>query len=59
MHVVGTLLEDSKYKLALKNGDILGLASSLYSSVIGQGDNPLEDKSKAQGSYERINRDTG
>ncbi|KAI0798011.1 NAD-P-binding protein [Abortiporus biennis] len=55
VHTLGTLLEDPKYKAALKNGDISALFGALTSGVT-RSRNPLEDHTKS-GSYEVLNRD--
>ena len=61
VHTLGTLFEDSKYKQALKAGDLPGLVGSLFQAVIGNHENPLEtiEKGDRKGSYEVINRDAG
>jgi len=55
VHTLGTLIEDSKYKQALKEGDVPGLVGTLFQAVTGNLENPLEGDRK--GSYEVINRD--
>lgn len=61
VHTLGTLIEDGKYKQALKEGNIVGLVGSFFRAVTGDHGNPLErnaDRDR-KGSYEVINRDTG
>ncbi|KAI0036355.1 mitochondrial protein [Vararia minispora EC-137] len=56
VHTLGTLLEDTKYKDALRKGDVLGaLTSFVRSTLLPGGRNPLE--AGAEKSYERLNRD--
>ncbi|KAF8238963.1 mitochondrial protein [Tricholoma matsutake] len=60
VHTLGTLIEDGKYKQALKEGNIVGLVGSFFRAVTGDHGNPLErnaDRDR-KGSYEVINRDT-
>ena len=63
VHTLGTLLEDTGYKQAIKDGDVIGLAGSLFKGLTGiraGGASPLETGEKRTGkSYERINRDSG
>lgn len=54
VHTLGTLLEDGKYKKALREGDFAALLESFF----GGGSNPLE-KGMGPGSYEVLNRDAG
>jgi hypothetical protein len=61
VHTVGTLIEDGKYKEAMKNNDIPKLVASFFDALLGAG-NPLEKGSDVQGgkrSYEVMNRDAG
>ncbi|KAG6900848.1 hypothetical protein C0993_009966 [Termitomyces sp. T159_Od127] len=60
VHTLGTLIENSNYKQALKRGDILGLLGSLRDSVVGDHGNPLERPTKEtlRGSYDVMNRDS-
>ncbi|TFK54768.1 NAD-P-binding protein [Heliocybe sulcata] len=55
VHTLGTLLEDGSYKTAVREGDVLGLASSFIKSLGGR--NPLESGQHRPGSYETLNRD--
>ncbi|KAK0459800.1 uncharacterized protein EV420DRAFT_1537796 [Desarmillaria tabescens] len=50
VHTLGTLLDDDKYKKAVKEGNIAGLVGSLIGSQ-----NPLEKKTSS--GYESLNRD--
>ena len=59
VHTLGTLLEDTNYKTALKEGDPLGMLRSFLESVSGGGGNPLTEGPKRKGSYESLNRDAG
>ncbi|KAG6866961.1 hypothetical protein C0991_003877 [Blastosporella zonata] len=60
VHTLGTLLEDSSYKRALKQGDILGLLGTLHNNVVGDHGNPLEKATDTpgRGTYDVMNRDT-
>ncbi|KAK0228611.1 hypothetical protein IW262DRAFT_1351908 [Armillaria fumosa] len=49
VHTLGTLLDDGKYKNAVKEGSLVGLVGSLIGSQ-----NPLE---KTSSGYESLNRD--
>ncbi|KIJ69272.1 hypothetical protein HYDPIDRAFT_105883 [Hydnomerulius pinastri MD-312] len=53
VHTLGTLLEDGRYKMALANGNVLGLLSAFANG----GGNPLE-REAGRGSYEEMNRDS-
>lgn len=57
VHTLGTLLEDGRYKAALKDGDIPTLARTFLSGLVG-GSNPLEDVQKDSG-YTQLNHDAG
>ncbi|KAG6851021.1 hypothetical protein H0H93_004508 [Arthromyces matolae] len=60
VHTLGVLMENSKYKAAVKQGDVLRLLGSLSSSFIGDYGNPLErstDDSRRD-TYDVMNRDT-
>ena len=61
VHTLGTLIENSSYKQAIKRGDILGLLGNLCDSVAGGHGNPLERPTgeALKGSYDVMNRDTG
>jgi len=60
VHTLGTLIEDGKYKQAVKQGDLLGLVTSFCESVTGDCGNPLEKTTYdlQRDSYEVLNRDT-
>ncbi|KZV90411.1 putative mitochondrion protein [Exidia glandulosa HHB12029] len=53
VHALGTLLEDTRYKAALKSGDVLALASAFASSA--SGGNPLKT---SRSGYDALNRDS-
>ena len=55
VHTLGTLLENSGYKRAMRQSDAAGLAG--YFATLLKGDNPLAKGT--EGSYERINKDSG
>ncbi|GLB34904.1 putative NAD dependent epimerase/dehydratase family protein [Lyophyllum shimeji] len=59
VHTLGTLIEDGKYKEAVKQGDVVGLVSSFCGSVTGDRGNPLEKTNDGlrRGTYEIVNRD--
>lgn len=60
VHTLGTLIEDGRYKQALKNGDILSVMQSVCQSGFSDG-NPLKRQTGGEqnrGSYEVMNRDT-
>ena len=59
VHTLGTLLEDTSYKAALKEGNPLGILQSFAESVFGGGGNPLTESPKHRGTYELLNRDAG
>lgn len=61
VHTLGTLIENSDYKQAIKQGDILGLLGSVRDSIIGNHGNPLERPTveTLRGSYDALNRDSG
>jgi hypothetical protein len=60
VHTLGTLLEDTRYKEKLREGDFLGLVSNFISGIIGHGGgNPLENPAESKGTYEVMNRDAG
>ena len=61
VHTLGTLLEDTSYKGAIKEGDITALTGSLFRGITGVrigGANPLASKGFGK-TYERLNRDSG
>jgi len=58
VHTLGTLIEDGRYKQALKNGDFLSVMQSVFQSGFSHG-NPLKRREQNGGSYEVMNRDTG
>lgn len=55
VHTLGTLLENSSYKQAIRQSDAASLASTFARLL--KGENPLAKG--AEGSYERINKDSG
>ena len=61
VHTLGTLIEDGKYKQALKEGNLPGLVGSFFHAVVGDHGNPLEKGAEGsrKGSYEIMNRDAG
>lgn len=61
VHTLGTLLEDTRYKSALKEGNVSGLVGAFISSIAegSCGRNPLEEPKKGSNSYEVLNRDAG
>lgn len=63
VHTIGTLLEDTTYKNAMKDGNVGSLVGSVFGRLTGGtigGGNPLEKSSKSQsGTYEFLNRDVG
>jgi hypothetical protein len=61
IHTLGTLIEDGKYKQALKEGNLPGLLGSFFQAVTSDHGNPLEKTAEGgrRGSYEVINRDAG
>ncbi|GBE81946.1 NAD(P)-binding protein [Sparassis latifolia] len=58
VHTTGTLFADTRYKNALKDGNVPALLGTLVSNLTASGSsaNPLE-KRDAPGEYERLNRD--
>lgn len=58
VHTLGTLLEDTRYKTALKDGNLPALVGTFLSGMVGSGGNPLADKQR-DGSYEQLNHDAG
>ena len=61
VHTLGTLIEDGRYKQALKNGDFLSVMQSVFQSGFSDG-NPLKRQTGGEqngGGYEVMNRDTG
>lgn len=61
VHTLGTLIEDGRYKQALKNGDFLSVMQSVFQSGFSDG-NPLKRQTDGEqngASYEVMNRDTG
>lgn len=60
VHTVGTLLETAQYKEAVRDGDVGGLAKTVFGALAGgDGSNPLKRGSSHPASYETLNRDTG
>ena len=61
VHTIGTLLENTQYKAALRDGNIPGLIGSLSSDLLGSSTsgNPLEAIRDKKGTYELLNRDSG
>ncbi|KZT09500.1 mitochondrial protein [Laetiporus sulphureus 93-53] len=59
VHTLGTLLEDVRYKTALKEGNLPALIGTLISDTLGGGPsaNPLARGADRPGSYEQLNRD--
>ncbi|PCH38007.1 NAD(P)-binding protein [Wolfiporia cocos MD-104 SS10] len=59
VHTLGTLFEDTKYKAALKDGNLPALFGTLASNVFGSGpsSNPLAESRGKPSSYELLNRD--
>jgi hypothetical protein len=55
VHTLGTLLEDQRYKAAVRKGGVVGLARA-FAGTFGAR-NPLEEG--GEGSYEVMNRDSG
>ena len=51
---MGTLLENPRYKAALKDGDFPALVGSLLSNIASGPGNPLENPHK-EGGYEKLN----
>ncbi|TDL24762.1 mitochondrial protein [Rickenella mellea] len=58
VHTLGTLFEDTRYKAALKSGNLGAVAGSFLGSMLGGTGNPLAAGSNSKGSYETINRDS-
>lgn len=61
VHTLGTLLEDTRYKTALKDGNVTTLVGAFISGIASMGSsgkNPLEEPQK-DGGYEVLNRDAG
>lgn len=60
VHTVGTLLETAQYKEAVRDGNVGGLAKTVFGALAGgDGNNPLNRGSSHPASYETLNRDTG
>lgn len=61
VHTLGILIEDSKYKQALKEGNLPHLVGSFFRAMTGNHGNPLENAAEGARtvSYELINRDAG
>ena len=55
VHTLGTLLEHSSYKQAVRQSDAASLAG-IFAKLL-KGDNPLAQGT--EGSYERTNKDSG
>ena len=58
VHTLGTLLEDTRYKAALKDGNVSALLGTFVSNLVGGPGNPLEDRRKKDG-YEVVNYEAG
>ncbi|KAI0093692.1 NAD-P-binding protein [Irpex rosettiformis] len=57
VHTLGTLLEDARYKAALKEGDVFKLLGTFASTFLGsESSNPLREEDK-EGGYATLNRD--
>ena len=59
VHTIGTLLENTRYKAALRDGNVPGLIGSLASDLCAKSGNPLEADQDKKGTYELLNRDSG
>ena len=62
VHTLGTLLEDTRYKAAMKDGNVPALVGAFISSLTSLGSsgrNPLVEPTKDASSYEVLNRDAG
>jgi len=61
VHTLGSLLENSSYKNALKANDIPALLGSLFQTAMGDFGGPLKQEQdiKKPTSYEVMNRDSG
>lgn len=62
VHTLGTLIEDTDYKRAVKEGDFPGLFGAVFQGLRSGGGNPLQKRvapSENSKSYEWINRDSG
>lgn len=59
VHTIGTLLEGGEYKQSIKGGNPVEVAGTTLKGVLNglNGSNPL--KRGEEGSYERVNRDSG
>ncbi|WRT63558.1 uncharacterized protein IL334_000463 [Kwoniella shivajii] len=61
VHTLGILLEDTGYKESVRNGDIIGLTKSLFSTIGASGSgsgNPLKSEKERQRGYEGMNKDS-
>ncbi|KAF8798068.1 NAD(P)-binding protein [Phlegmacium glaucopus] len=58
VHTLGSLLENSSYKNALKANDVLGFLGSLFQTATGDFGGPLKQDNKKTTSYEVMNRDS-
>jgi hypothetical protein len=62
VHTLGTLIEDTDYKRAVKEGDLPGLFGAVFQGLRNGGGNPLQKRtapSENPKSYESMNRDSG
>lgn len=63
MHTLGTLIENSSYKQAVRKGNLPALFGSLLEVMRGGSGNPLEEKHASEHlnlkNYEVMNRDAG
>ena len=60
VHTLGTLIEDSSYKDAIRQGNIPALASSFFKAATGDTGNPLaKNDSTNRKTYNALNRDAG
>lgn len=62
VHTLGTLIEDSDYKRAVKEGDFPGLFGAVFQGLCSGNGNPLQKRiapSENPKSYESMNRDSG
>ncbi|PPQ72588.1 hypothetical protein CVT26_003691, partial [Gymnopilus dilepis] len=58
VHTLGTLIEDSSYKDAIRQGNIPALASSFFKAATGDTGNPLaKNDSTNRKTYNALNRD--
>lgn len=60
VHTLGILLEDSGYKQAVREGNVLGIVRALGNGLAGSGSgNPLKTTEERRAGYEGMNRDSG